>query len=174
MSVEDFNNILPPWSKTNLCTRDAFAHVPISSPKSGRTSIKRILEHSTLLNRPVTQDGQASSESAAMIKFAIGKDLTSMVTNSLIILLSEAFLQSHDVRCRHSVCDSVTNLIESLVALGRNVAKTPAVQGQKVDLGGETLRAIVVDDYGRRRRDMLRGVTCRDHGAGRVCGSNGD
>jgi hypothetical protein len=32
----------------------------------------------------------------------------------------------------------------------------------------------VVDDYGRRRRDTLRGVTCRDHGAGRVCRSNGD
>src|SRR5690349_21699533 len=109
MSVEDLNDILSSWSKANLRTRDTLAHIPISSPKSGRTSIKRVLEHGALLNRPVTQDGQTTPESAAMVKLAIGKNLASMVTNSLVILLCKTFLQSDDLRCRHSVCDSMTD-----------------------------------------------------------------
>ncbi|KAI6761051.1 hypothetical protein HG531_001604 [Fusarium graminearum] len=174
MGVENLNNILSPGPEANLCARDTLAHVPVSSPKSGRPSIERIFKHRTLLDRPVTQDGQAASERAAVVELSIRKNLASMVTDSFIILLSKTFLQSHDLRCRHSVCDSASNFVQSCVTLRRNVSKAPAIQSQEIDVRRRTLRIIMVDDYGRRRRDMLRGVTCRDHGAGRVCGSNGD
>lgn len=111
MSVEDLDDILSSWPKANLRTCDTLTHIPISSPKGGRTSIERILEHGAFLNRPMTQDGQTTPESAAMVKLAIGKNLASMVTNSLIILLCKTFLQSYNLRCRHSVCNSMADLV---------------------------------------------------------------
>jgi hypothetical protein len=93
MSVENLNNILSPWSKTDLCTCNTLTHIPVSSPKGGRSPIKRVLEHGTLLNGPAAQDSQATTESAAVVELAIGKNLTGMVTNGFVVLLSETFLQ---------------------------------------------------------------------------------
>jgi hypothetical protein len=69
----------------------------------------------------------------------------------------------------------MTDLVESRNPLSRDVAESPAVERQEVDLRRQALRLMaMVDDNGRRLRDMLGVVTGHDHGAGGVCGGNGD
>lgn len=174
MCVEDLDNVLSPWPKANFGASNTLAYIPVSSPKCSWPSIEGILEHGTLLDRPVTQDGQTATKSTAVVELSIRENLASVMPNGLVVLLRKTFLQGNDMRCRDSMCNSMTYLVKPCNSLGRYVAKTPAVEGQEVDLRGEIMNIIIVDGNGGRRCDMLSSVTCHDHGAGGVCGSNGD
>lgn len=162
MRVEDLNNVLPPWPESNLGAGDTLAHIPISPPEGRRTTVKSILDHCALFDGPSAQDGEAATKGATVVELAIGKDLAGMATDGAVVVLSPAFLEGDDVRSRGEQGKLAADLVKTGGAEGGDVQETPAVEGEEVELGGESV--LIVDGRvgGGRRDDFVDGGVSSD------------
>jgi hypothetical protein len=123
-------------SDPNLCTRDAFSNIPITSEESSRSSIKRVPHHTALFYRPFRQNSQSPSKDATKVEFAIRQNVLRELSYSIEILLRPAFLKGDDVWRRMDRSDFGTDLSETLGAVGGEVFEAPAVVREDLELHG--------------------------------------
>lgn len=130
MSCKDFCHILGrrPYTYTRAC--NTLSNEPISTIEGSRSSVQGIPQHVTLFDWPSRQYSKASSEATAVIELPIGKYAFGEVADSCVVLLRPAFLQANDVWTGFCNSNLAANFSEALVAEGRNVLETPAVQRQ--------------------------------------------
>lgn len=100
VSAKDFDYVLSAWTNSDRGASYTLPHEPVASEESSWAPIKRVVDHARFCNTPFGQDGEAATEDAAVIEFAVGKDMASLGADDEVVFLCPAFLQTDDVGLR--------------------------------------------------------------------------
>jgi hypothetical protein len=109
MCVENVDN-LPSWVP-NRGTGYSFTHIKIASEKCCRPAVERVSEHAALLDGPLGENDQASTNGTREVEFSIGEDMLGLLAKVQIVAVYPKFLKRHNIKCRGSASNAKRDFV---------------------------------------------------------------
>ena len=117
MRAEYLDDVLPPFSESDLGARDPLSHEPVSAEKGRGSAVQWVADHVALFDGPFGEDGEPAAKDAAVIEFAVGKGAFREFADLAVVFRRPAFLEADDVGDRAGGGEARANFGKAFAAI---------------------------------------------------------
>lgn len=96
MSAENFGNITFTSANSDLGTSNTFPNIPIPSEECCGPPVQGVSDHIRFNDRPFREYGQTATKDAAVVEFAIRKDVFGLSADTMVVFLGPTLLETDD------------------------------------------------------------------------------